>query len=176
MHPSKFIIREPSTEEYGVIGALMVEVYSQLEGFPTPAEQPKYYEMLSNVGSLTENPHIHLLAAYSPEQGLAGCVLYIGDMQYYGSGGTATQIKDSSGFRLLAVAPDFRGQGIGGLLTRYCIERARKEKRQQLIIHSTKAMLVAWRMYERMGFERSEDLDFRQGTLEVYGFRLPLGD
>jgi hypothetical protein len=29
-------------------------------------------------------------------------------------------------------------------------------------------------MYERLGFVRSEDLDFMQGDLEVYGFRLRL--
>ena len=154
----------------------MVEVYSQLAGFPTPEEQPKYYEMLANVGTLTQKPQVHLLAAYSPAQVLAGCVLYIGDMQYYGSGGTATREENSAGFRLLAVDPRFRGQGIGKLLTKFCMERAREERRQQLIIHSTKAMQVAWAMYQRMGFRRSEDLDFMQGTLEVYGFRLPLGD
>jgi len=27
-------------------------------------------------------------------------------------------------------------------------------------------------MYERMGFKRSEDLDFTQGELPVFGFRL----
>jgi len=29
-------------------------------------------------------------------------------------------------------------------------------------------------MYEQLGFRRSTDLDFRQGTLEVFGFELPL--
>ena len=176
MSSSKFTVREASAEEHPVIGTLMVEVYSHLDGFPSPTDQPRYYEMLAKVGAITQNPHVHLLAVFSREQVLAGCVLYIGDMQYYGSGGIATQLKDSCGFRLLAVAPDFRGQGIGRLLTGYCIDRARREKRKQLIIHSTKAMQIAWGMYERMGFVRSEDLDFMQGALEVYGFRLHLNN
>jgi hypothetical protein len=43
-----------------------------------------------------------------------------------------------------------------------------------LIIHSTMAMQTAWKMYERLGFKRSEDLDFMQGELPVFGFRLLL--
>jgi hypothetical protein len=35
-------------------------------------------------------------------------------------------------------------------------------------------MWIAWGLYERLGFERSEDLDFMQGELPVYGFRLSL--
>jgi hypothetical protein len=35
-------------------------------------------------------------------------------------------------------------------------------------------MSVAWQMYEKAGFERSPDLDFMQGELPVFGFRLPL--
>jgi hypothetical protein len=43
-----------------------------------------------------------------------------------------------------------------------------------LIIHSTKAMKIAWSMYETLGFERSEDLDFKQAELQVFGFRFIL--
>ena len=43
-----------------------------------------------------------------------------------------------------------------------------------MIIHSTMAMQTAWKMYEKLGFKRSGDLDFIQGELPVYGFRLVL--
>jgi len=36
------------------------------------------------------------------------------------------------------------------------------------------SMQTAWRMYENLGFKRSADLDFMQGELPVYGFRLLL--
>jgi hypothetical protein len=36
------------------------------------------------------------------------------------------------------------------------------------------AMQIAWKMYENLGFKRSEDLDFMQGELPVFGFRLAL--
>ncbi len=35
-------------------------------------------------------------------------------------------------------------------------------------------MQIVWTMYEKMGFKPSKDLDFMQGTLQVYGFRLNL--
>jgi GNAT superfamily N-acetyltransferase len=95
-------------------------------------------------------------------------------MMYYGSGGTATLEINAAGFRLLAVDPVARGQGIGRLLTEECIKKAREKKLNQVIIHTTKAMQLAWSMYENMGFKRSEDLDFMQEQLPVFGFRLQL--
>jgi GNAT superfamily N-acetyltransferase len=103
-------------------------------------------------------------------------VVYFGDMKSYGSGGSATLEKNASGFRLLAVDPVTRGQGIGKLLAMECIRRAKEKKLSQVIIHTTMAMTTAWRMYENMGFKRSEDLDFMQGDLPVFGFRLVLAN
>jgi GNAT superfamily N-acetyltransferase len=112
--------------------------------------------------------------AVSSDGKIAGCVVYFGDMQYYGSGGTATRERNAAGFRLLAVDPSARGRGIGKLLTIECIRKAKDKKLFQLIIHTTMAMQTAWKMYENLGFRRSEDLDFMQGELPVFGFRLPL--
>ena len=170
------IIRSAEAEEFNEIGQLMVDVYSQLDGFPKEVDQPLYYKMLRNVGELTQKPETVILAAVSPENKIAGAVVYFGDMQYYGSGGLATKEKNSAGFRLLAVDPLTRGQGIGKLLTLSCIDKARQNGNlRQIIIHTTKAMQTAWKMYEGIGFKRSEDLDFMQGDLAVYGFRYELG-
>lgn len=169
-----FIVREALAGEYTEIGELMVLVYSQLEGFPKMTEQPEYYKMLADVGELTKKPGVEILVAASEKGKIAGAVVYFSDMSYYGSGGTATQEKDASGFRLLAVDPSFRGQGIGSLLTRECIRKARDLKQSNVVIHTTMAMQTAWQMYEKIGFKRAEDLDFMQGQLPVFGFRLNL--
>lgn len=152
----------------------MVKVYSGLEGFPKESEQPNYYRMLANVGELTTKPDTDILVAVSLTGTIAGAVVYFGDMKYYGSGGTATQEQNAAGFRLLAVDDLARGQGIGKLLTLACIKKAKEQKLLQLIIHTTMAMQTAWKMYESLGFKRSEDLDFMQGELPVFGFRLML--
>lgn len=174
MSIKEYKVRNAFPGEFPEIGKLMVQVYSQLEGFPKETEQPEYYKMLLNVGELTKKPCTELLVAVTPEGRIAGVVVYFSDMQYYGSGGTATLERDASGFRLLAVDPSQRGLGIGKLLTNECIRRARDKKQRNLVIHTTKAMATAWKMYEKIGFRRAEDLDFMQGELPVFGFRLKL--
>lgn len=174
MSKQDYTVRNAKPEEFKEIGKLMVEVYSQLDGFPKESEQPNYYKMLANVGELTHKLETELLAAIASDGKIAGGVVYFGDMQYYGSGGTATQELNTSGFRLLAVDPSIRGQGIGKLLTNECIRKAKDKKRKQMVIHTTMAMQTAWKMYESLGFKRAEDLDFNQGELPVFGFRLAL--
>lgn len=169
-----YLVREAVPAEYTEIGELMVMVYSQLEGFPKKAEQPDYYKMLASVGELTKKQGTELLVAVSERDKIAGAVVYFSNMKHYGSGGTATMEKDASGFRLLAVDPSFRGQGIGSLLTRECIRKASEMKHSNVVIHTTRAMQTAWEMYEKIGFKRAEDLDFMQGDLPVFGFRFNL--
>ena len=42
------------------------------------------------------------------------------------------------------------------------------------MLHTTRMMQTAWAMYERLGFVRFPEIDFRQGNLDVYGFQLNL--
>ena len=174
MSKEGFTVRNAKPQEFLEIGKLMVEVYSQLEGFPKEAGQPNYYKLLADVGALTSKPGVELLVAVSSEDNIVGAVVYFSDMMQYGSGGAAGSEQNSSGFRLLAVRNTGRGQGIGKLLTKVCIKKAKDKLHHQLIIHTTKPMQIAWKMYESLGFRRSEDLDFMQGELAVFGFRLLL--
>jgi GNAT superfamily N-acetyltransferase len=174
MNTSAYSIRNAYSSEFEAIGKLLIQVYSQLEGFPKETDQPNYYKMLANIGTFTELPKTELLVAVDENNTLAGAVVYFNDMKYYGSGGTATQEKNTAGFRLLGVGNQFRSKGIGKLLTQECIKKARNNKRNQVIIHSTLAMKTAWKLYENLGFKRSRDLDFMQGELAVFGFKLSL--
>ncbi len=77
--------------------------------------------------------------------------------------------------RLLAVAPEARGQGIGTALMEECIRRARRLGASCLNLHTTDMMQVAMRMYERMGFVRAPELDFHPDpSITVKGYRLAL--
>jgi ribosomal protein S18 acetylase RimI-like enzyme len=174
MYKQEFSVRNARPTEFDSIGKLMVQVYSSLEGFPKETDQPEYYEMLSKVGELTDKPGTELLVAISPEGKITGAIVYFSEMKYYSSGGTAGKEQNAGGFRLLAVDPSTRGQGVGKLLANECIRKTRERKLKQLIIHTTRTMQTAWKMYENMGFKRSEDLDFKQGEIPVFGFRLVL--
>jgi GNAT superfamily N-acetyltransferase len=167
-------IREVRKEEFGGLGRLMTEVYSSLEGFPSRDEQPGYYEMLADIGRFTERKDAKVLVAVTAGGELAGGVVYFGDMAQYGSGGSAMGVRNASGIRLLGVSEKFRGMGAGRALTSACIQLARDKGHSQVVLHTTQAMKVAWGLYLRLGFARSEDLDFMQGELPVFGFRLAL--
>ncbi len=172
---SNLHIRAIRKDEFAALGQLMVEVYSNLDGFPTPSEQPRYYEMLANIGRFTEKNDTQVLVALSAgTDELIGGIVYFADMAQYGSGGTATRIKNASGIRLLGVSAKARGMGVGKTLTDACIQLAREKKHAEVILHTTQAMQTAWRLYEGLGFKRSKDLDFLQEGLPVFGFRLRL--
>ena len=174
MNSKELKIRNAKPEEFDVVGKLMVKVYSKLEGFPKESEQPDYYNMLLNVGDLTKKENTELLVAIKGEYKVVGAVVYFNDLKNYGSGGTITQIENASGFRLLAVDPKERGKGIGKLLSKECINRAKKLNHKQLFIHSTESMEIARGMYERIGFLRYPEIDFNQGGLPVFGFKLKI--
>lgn len=168
------VIREAKPNEFSQLGELLVNVYSQLEGFPGPDEIPGYYQVLKSIGDFTKHPKAKLFIAISDENIIDGGLVYFGDMKYYGAGGEDTTKQHGGAFRLLGVNPRTRGKGLGKLLINACITQAKKENHKHLIIHSTKAMMTAWKMYEKIGFLRYPEIDFNQNNVSVYGFRLTL--
>ncbi|MDE2234854.1 MAG: GNAT family N-acetyltransferase [Gammaproteobacteria bacterium] len=171
---SKYSVRQARPEEYPSLGKLIAEVYAGIPGFPGPDRQPEYFKMLREVGKRAANTAIRVFTAVSDSSELLGSVDFIQDMRDYGSAGTAASVPDTSGIRLLAVSPAARGMGVGKALTRYCLDQARALGRSRVCLHTTKSMQTAWIMYERMGFMRFPEIDFKQGTLEVFGFCLNL--
>jgi len=88
------------------------------------------------------------------------------------SGGTPLRWPE---VRLLAVSPDARGAGVGQALMDECVRRARRAGANALTLHTTDMMDVAMRLYERMGFARAPELDFRPAPqVTVKGYRLEL--
>lgn len=68
---------------------------------------------------------------------------------------------DWASIRLLAVHPTYRGRGIGRALMEECVRRCREQGIATIGLHTTELMGVARRMYERMGFRRVPEFDFR---------------
>ena len=160
-------VRNARSEEHSTIGQLMVAAYSALPGFPSPADMPGYYQMLAQVGLLTEKPEVEILVAVDSEGTLAGALVYFGDMSHYGTASTATLQTRAAGFRLLAVEASCQGQGVGRQLAEACIAKARHSGKTSLIIHTTAYMQTAQRLYQRMGFVRHEPYDFTQNGIHV---------
>lgn len=167
-------IREVQRNESKLLGQLMTDVYSNLDDFPTQKEQPAYYEMLANIANFNEEKDTKVLVAKSAEGALVGGVVYFSNMASYGSGGTAATVKNASGIRLLGIDSKFRGTGAGKALTNACIKLALDSGHSQVILHTTQAMPIAWKLYTKLGFKRSSSLDFMQEELPVFGFKLSL--
>src|SRR5262249_52341258 len=75
--------------------------------------------------------------------------------------------------RMLGVAPEARGRGIGRLLMDACVEQSRRAGRTVLTLNTTERMKAAQAMYESMGFTRTPDEVFPDGFV-LMGYRLPL--
>lgn len=77
--------------------------------------------------------------------------------------------------RVLSVAPEARGAGVGQALVEECARRARSMGAAELGLHTSRSMAAAIRMYRRMGFVRAPEHDFHPDGAElVEGYRLPL--
>lgn len=63
-------------------------------------------------------------------------------------------------FRMLGVDPSARGRGIGELLTRAVINRARHRGHHRVVLSSDEAMHAAHRLYRRLGFRRLPERDW----------------
>jgi ribosomal protein S18 acetylase RimI-like enzyme len=170
----EFNIRNARPIEFSPLGELIANAYANLPGMPGAVEQPDYYAVLRNVATRARNPANSVFLAASDRGEILGSVDFISDMKEYGARGGASMISNAAGIRFLAVKSEFRGNGIGRSLTDYCVSRARELGKSAVILHTTGPMATAWAMYIRMGFQRHPEIDFQQGHLEVFGFRLAL--
>jgi ribosomal protein S18 acetylase RimI-like enzyme len=64
-------------------------------------------------------------------------------------------------FRMLAVAPAARGRGVGELLVRACVDRAREHGCEGMVISVSTISRPAHRLYPRLGFRRVPARDWR---------------
>ncbi len=118
------------------------------------------------------------------DPGAAECIVaeddgrIVGSVFLYPAGAAAYRggnVQPSPEFRLLAVAPNARGRGVGRALVEECVRRSRATGATELGLHTSKSLTAAIALYEAMGFTRVPDRDFRPDGAElVQGYRLSL--
>ncbi|HEU5325963.1 MAG TPA: GNAT family N-acetyltransferase [Candidatus Limnocylindria bacterium] len=86
---------------------------------------------------------------------LVGTVTYVRGPGPYAEGDD----PDAAWIRMLAVAPEQQGRGLGRALTIACIERARADGRRRIALHTGDTQLAAQRIYAGLGFVRRPALD-----------------
>jgi GNAT superfamily N-acetyltransferase len=146
------IVRELAPDDDAdLLGRIVVDAYHALPGHPPDEE---YDEELLDVRTRGE---VAAVGVAELDGRLVGCVTYVPD-----STNRFAEFHDpkAAGFRMLAVDPAAQGSGAGRALVAWCIERARREGRARLLIHSGDWMTRAHAMYDRFGFEREPDRDW----------------
>ena len=142
-------IREVRPDEYDAVGELTVAAYRTLE---VDHLWGGYDDDIRDVAGRVKGAHV--LVAVS-DGAVVGAVTYVDDPD---SPWLEWTLPGEVQFRLLAVVPRGRGQGVGEALARECMTRARGGG-HPLVIHTTQWMPAARRLYDRLGFARRPDRD-----------------
>jgi predicted N-acetyltransferase YhbS len=165
-------IRQAARSDQAAIQAVTLAAYQEYAVFMTPQSWRTYRRNI--LDTLNESqPAMQLVA--EREGKIVGSVL-LNPTQTEGEGsGEASDGLESSEIRLLAVSPTARIQGTGKALMNACVERARQAGVKALTLHTSDVMQIAMRMYEKMGFVRAPELDFRPAeNMLIKGYRLEL--
>ncbi|WP_424211849.1 GNAT family N-acetyltransferase [Streptomyces sp. BI20] len=150
-----FTIRTARPEEYAALGDLTARVYLDDDLVAFGAEDP-YLDRLRDVAGRAADPGVVILTAEAEG-------LLLGQVTFAEPGSSMCDIAgpDEAEFRMLAVAPEARGRGVGEALVRACEERARTLPGvRALVLSTTRDMVGAHRIYRRLGFIRTPERDW----------------
>jgi ribosomal protein S18 acetylase RimI-like enzyme len=145
-------IRPPRPEEYAAAGEVTVRAY-ETDGHL--ADDVGYDAKLRDVARRVEEAEV-LVAVDG-----AGLVVGTVTIVRPGSGYAEISRPGELEFRMLAVAPSARGHGIGEALIRAVFDRARALDLRKVVLSSGDRMHSAHRLYERLGFVRLAERDWR---------------
>jgi GNAT superfamily N-acetyltransferase len=164
-------IRDAQESDRGAIEAVTLAAYQQYA-----ATMPTHWEayrqnILATLAAVV--PAMQVVA--EQERGVVGTVILYPAGTVFAIPGSPSITRTLPEVRLLAVAPEARGRGIGEALMHECIRRARVARATALTLHTTDIMRAAMRLYERMGFRRAPELDLRPvPDVTIKGYTLGL--
>jgi ribosomal protein S18 acetylase RimI-like enzyme len=160
------LIRPIRPEEHETVARLTVSTYAEVLG---PSLTEDYRVELADVARRASEAEV--LVAVEPD-GVVGSVTYVSALGPYAEFGGA----DEAGIRMLVVAPAAQRRGAGAALVQACVDRARAGGKTRVVLHTTPSMLVAQRLYERLGFQRAPERDWspEDEHIELLGFVLEL--
>ncbi|MDN3296973.1 GNAT family N-acetyltransferase [Streptomyces ficellus] len=148
-------IRAVRPEEHGTLGEVTAQAYLG-DGLLDFGESDEYLIELRDVTRRAAEAEV--LVAVGEDERVVGGVTFV-----TGGGPWAELARDGEAeLRMLAVAPEARGRGAGEALVRACVERARAaDGCARLVLSARQSMGAAHRIYERLGFVRTPERDWR---------------
>ncbi|WP_326699741.1 GNAT family N-acetyltransferase [Streptomyces sp. NBC_01754] len=155
--------------QYGALGEMTAEAYLGDGLLDFGAEDP-YLEELRAVARRAAEAEV--LVATDGEGRLMGGVTYV----TAGTPWADVARQGEAEMRMLAVAREVRGRGVGEALVRACVDRARvTEGISGLVLSTQTTMAAAHRIYLRLGFRRTPERDWTPiPAVPLLTFRLDL--
>ena len=151
------LVRDAQADELDQVASMMRDAYLEYQAHFPPDVWERYAQNILDVRSRLDVSE--LIVAERDGQVVGSVTLYpnvVSTEQGWPPGW--------AGVRLLAVHPDARGQGIGRVLMNECLRRSRHRQAPAIGLHTSDIMKVARALYERMGFVRAPEYDFRTGV------------
>src|SRR5215510_6244871 len=113
---------------------------------------PQHWELYRQniVGTLAKIEPTHQLVAEREGRMVGAVLLYPAGTTLTGPQGNQITLALPE-VRLLAVAPEARGLGVGEALMRECLRRAQESGASGITLHTTEMMQAAMRLYARLG-------------------------
>jgi ribosomal protein S18 acetylase RimI-like enzyme len=150
MHALDIEIRDVQPEEFEAAGRIVVDAYRTLGVVQSASYEAEMADVGARIGVAT------VLVAIADGR-LAGCVTFAL------AGSPMYEVDDPGGaaIRMLGVAAEARGRGIGEALARACVDRARAAGVRRVWLHTEPFMEAAHRLYARLGFVRVPEQDWR---------------
>ena len=171
---SELVVREATSSEYDLVANLTMSAYKPLfEGLGLPDDLGWYGAELRDVRGRASKA---MIIVAEIDGRIVGSLAYHDDYSEETHEGNP---QNCAGFRVLATDPSYQGKGIGESLTQWCIDKARNDGRDALILNTTDYMEAAQRLYRRLGFKPYPEIGYHIGgsqPVEVLGFRLELRD
>ncbi|HLA17266.1 MAG TPA: GNAT family N-acetyltransferase [Candidatus Limnocylindrales bacterium] len=162
------VVRQARPGEYPIIGALTIAAYAPVH----PAQDDLVYlDELRDVAARAACCTVYVAVDVSTDT-------VLGSVTYVPGPGTPLSEKErdgEAGFRMLAVAPEAQGRGVGRALVEACIARARGDGRRRLLLLTLPTMTKARGLYGSMGFARAPERDwYVSETIDLKAWSLDL--
>lgn len=158
-------VRAARPEDLASAGAVVADAY-RADGVGGDGD---YLEEVADAGGRAEDGEV--LVALDDDGRVLGSVTYT----RHGTPLAELSRPGEAEFRMLGVAPEARGRGVGEALVNACIDRARQDRAAALVLCTQDVSAAAHRLYVRLGFDRRPDLDWTPlPGVDLRGYALPL--
>ncbi|WP_112261990.1 GNAT family N-acetyltransferase [Lentzea terrae] len=145
------IIRPATEADLPAVGSVTVEAY-RVDGYLDGTDD--YADTLADAESRLREAE--LLVAVDDSGAVLGSVTVVLPGTPYAEISQPGELE----FRMLSVAAEARGRGVGEALVRAVFDRARAAGIGQVVLSSSEKMAAAHRLYKRLGFTRLPERDW----------------